>query len=145
MAKPPSIWTASTLRLAMSTQGCGSVDHDTWIVPASPGVVRRADAGTSVRHFTQEGVNVFDQFKYELRRFSVSKIPTSESVFEMHFRQRIPEGWSQVATDILHKNISVKQVFRKPMAAWVVSVPSSRWLTVWPIAGSSGRTLQLLL
>ncbi len=58
------------------------------------------------RHFTQEGVNVFDQFKYELRS-SVIKNPTGESVFEMHDVE-VPEGWSQVATDIL-----AQKYFRK--------------------------------
>lgn len=58
------------------------------------------------RHFTKEGTSPFDQFTYELRS-SVIKNPNGDKVFEMN-NVEVPEGWSQVATDIL-----AQKYFRK--------------------------------
>ena len=58
------------------------------------------------RHFTKEGVSPFDQFTYESRS-SVIKNPSGDKVFEMN-NVEVPEGWSQVATDIL-----AQKYFRK--------------------------------
>jgi ribonucleoside-diphosphate reductase alpha chain len=58
------------------------------------------------RHFTKEGVSPFDQFTYELRS-SVIKNPNGDKVFEMNDVE-VPEGWSQVATDIM-----AQKYFRK--------------------------------
>lgn len=58
------------------------------------------------RHFTKEGTSPFDQFTYELRS-SVIKNPNGDKVFEMNDVE-VPEGWSQVATDIM-----AQKYFRK--------------------------------
>jgi ribonucleoside-diphosphate reductase alpha chain len=58
------------------------------------------------RHFTIEGVNVFDQFEYDYRS-SVIRNPSGEVVFEMT-NVEVPKGWSQIATDIL-----AQKYFRK--------------------------------
>ncbi|WP_295672720.1 vitamin B12-dependent ribonucleotide reductase [uncultured Mucilaginibacter sp.] len=58
------------------------------------------------RHFTRESINVFDQFKYEMRA-SVIRNPSGDAVFEMNDVE-VPTSWSQVATDIL-----AQKYFRK--------------------------------
>lgn len=55
---------------------------------------------------TKEGVSAFDLFKYDLRS-SVIKKPDGSIVFEM-LNVEVPEGWSQVATDIM-----AQKYFRK--------------------------------
>ena len=59
-----------------------------------------------LRHYTQEGVNVFDLFEYDLRS-SVIRNPNGEKVFEMTDVE-VPRHWSQIATDIL-----AQKYFRK--------------------------------
>ncbi|WP_448700908.1 vitamin B12-dependent ribonucleotide reductase [Mucilaginibacter sp. AW1-3] len=58
------------------------------------------------RYFSQEGVNVYDQFVYE-KRSSVIRNPSGDAVFEMNDVE-VPASWSQVATDIL-----AQKYFRK--------------------------------
>ena len=58
------------------------------------------------RRFTNEGVNVFDQFEYDYRS-SVIRNPSGEIVFEMNHVE-VPKQWSQIATDIL-----AQKYFRK--------------------------------
>ena len=58
------------------------------------------------RQNTVEGVSPFDQFTYDMRS-SVIKKPDGSTVFEMK-NVEVPEGWSQVATDIL-----AQKYFRK--------------------------------
>ncbi|HWZ03587.1 MAG TPA: hypothetical protein VNX40_08220, partial [Mucilaginibacter sp.] len=58
------------------------------------------------RHFTRDSINVFDQFKYEMRS-SVIRNPSGDAVFEMNDVE-VPASWSQVATDIL-----AQKYFRK--------------------------------
>ncbi|HEY4286146.1 MAG TPA: adenosylcobalamin-dependent ribonucleoside-diphosphate reductase [Puia sp.] len=58
------------------------------------------------RRFTKEDTLVFDQFKYDYRS-SVIRNPSGEVVFEMN-NVEVPEGWSQIATDIL-----AQKYFRK--------------------------------
>jgi ribonucleoside-diphosphate reductase alpha chain len=58
------------------------------------------------RRFTQEGVNVFDQFEYDYRT-SIIRNPSGEVVFEMN-NVEVPKQWSQIATDIL-----AQKYFRK--------------------------------
>ena len=58
------------------------------------------------RRFTQDGVNVFDQFEYDYRT-SVIRNPSGEIVFEMN-NVEVPRQWSQIATDIL-----AQKYFRK--------------------------------
>ena len=59
-----------------------------------------------LRRFTKEGVTPFEQFQYSYRT-SVIKNPTGEKVFEME-NVEVPQGWSQIATDIL-----AQKYFRK--------------------------------
>lgn len=58
------------------------------------------------RHFSKDGKNVYDLFKYE-KRSSVIRNPTGDAVFEMNDVE-VPAAWSQVATDIL-----AQKYFRK--------------------------------
>lgn len=58
------------------------------------------------RHYTQDDVNVFDLFEYDLRS-SVIRNPNGEKVFEMTDVE-VPKHWSQIATDIL-----AQKYFRK--------------------------------
>src|SRR5688572_2920902 len=58
------------------------------------------------RRFTQENINVFDQFEYDYRT-SVIRNPSGEVVFEMN-NVEVPRQWSQIATDIL-----AQKYFRK--------------------------------
>ena len=58
------------------------------------------------RRFTKEGINVFDQFRYDYRT-SVIRNPSGEVVFEMT-NVEVPKQWSQIATDIL-----AQKYFRK--------------------------------
>lgn len=58
------------------------------------------------RHYTREGVSVFDLFEYDLRT-SVIRNPNGEKVFEMTDVE-VPRHWSQIATDIL-----AQKYFRK--------------------------------
>jgi ribonucleoside-diphosphate reductase alpha chain len=58
------------------------------------------------RYFSKEGINVYDQFKYE-KRSSVIRNPSGDAVFEMNDVE-VPAAWSQVATDIL-----AQKYFRK--------------------------------
>ena len=58
------------------------------------------------RHFTKDGIKVFDLFKYEMRS-SVIRNPSGDAVFEMNDVE-VPTSWSQVATDIL-----AQKYFRK--------------------------------
>src|SRR5690349_10932625 len=58
------------------------------------------------RRFTKEGIDVFDQFEYDLRT-SVIRNPSGEVVFEMT-QVEVPKQWSQIATDIL-----AQKYFRK--------------------------------
>jgi ribonucleoside-diphosphate reductase alpha chain len=58
------------------------------------------------RRFTQEGVNVFDQFEYDYRA-SIIRNPSGEVVFELN-NVEVPKQWSQIATDIL-----AQKYFRK--------------------------------
>ncbi len=58
------------------------------------------------RHYTQEGLNVFDLFEYD-HRSSVIRNPNGEKVFEMTDVE-VPRHWSQIATDIL-----AQKYFRK--------------------------------
>lgn len=58
------------------------------------------------RHFTKDGRRPYDQFKYD-KRTSVIRNPDGEVVFEMKDVE-VPEGWSQIATDIL-----AQKYFRK--------------------------------
>jgi len=51
-------------------------------------------------------INMIDLYKYDLRS-SVIRNPEGDAVFEMH-NVEVPEGWSQVATDIL-----AQKYFRK--------------------------------
>lgn len=67
----------------------------------------KSGAGLSFqRHFTQEGVPVFDLFDYDYRT-SVIRNPNGEKVFEMTDVE-VPAHWSQIATDIL-----AQKYFRK--------------------------------
>jgi ribonucleoside-diphosphate reductase alpha chain len=58
------------------------------------------------RHFSKDGKNVYDLFKYE-KRSSVIRNPSGDAVFEMNDVE-VPAAWSQVATDIL-----AQKYFRK--------------------------------
>lgn len=58
------------------------------------------------RFRTKEGVSPFDQFTYDYRS-SVIKKPDGSVVFEMK-NVEVPQGWSQVATDIM-----AQKYFRK--------------------------------
>lgn len=58
------------------------------------------------RQYTQEGVSVYDLFKYDYRT-SVIRNPNGEKVFEMTDVE-VPAHWSQIATDIL-----AQKYFRK--------------------------------
>ncbi|MBL7811950.1 MAG: vitamin B12-dependent ribonucleotide reductase [Bacteroidetes bacterium] len=58
------------------------------------------------RQNTKEGVSPFDQFVYDMRS-SVIKKPDGSVVFEMR-NVEVPQGWSQVATDIM-----AQKYFRK--------------------------------
>jgi ribonucleoside-diphosphate reductase alpha chain len=58
------------------------------------------------RRFTNDDVNVFDQFEYDYRA-SVIRNPSGEVVFEMN-NVEVPKQWSQIATDIL-----AQKYFRK--------------------------------
>jgi ribonucleoside-diphosphate reductase alpha chain len=58
------------------------------------------------RHYTREGVDVFDLFEYDYRS-SVIRNPNGEKVFEMTDVE-VPAHWSQIATDIL-----AQKYFRK--------------------------------
>ncbi|CAL1521487.1 vitamin B12-dependent ribonucleotide reductase [Chitinophaga sp. MM2321] len=58
------------------------------------------------RHFTKEDVRPYEQFVYDLRS-SVIRNPGGDIVFEMN-NVEVPEGWSQIATDIL-----AQKYFRK--------------------------------
>jgi ribonucleoside-diphosphate reductase alpha chain len=58
------------------------------------------------RKYTQDHVNVFDQFEYDYRT-SVIRNPSGEKVFEME-NVEVPKQWSQIATDIL-----AQKYFRK--------------------------------
>ncbi len=58
------------------------------------------------RHFTKDGVNVYDMFTYDYRT-SVIKNPNGSVVFEMN-NVEVPNFWSQVATDVL-----AQKYFRK--------------------------------
>lgn len=58
------------------------------------------------RHFTKDGVNVYDMFTYDYRT-SVIKNPNGSVVFEMN-NVEVPSFWSQVATDVL-----AQKYFRK--------------------------------
>ncbi len=58
------------------------------------------------RRFTEEDLNVFDQFEYDYRT-SVIRNPSGEVVFEMN-NCEVPKQWSQIATDIL-----AQKYFRK--------------------------------
>lgn len=58
------------------------------------------------RHFTREGVNVYDMFTYDYRT-SIIKNPNGSVVFEMN-NVEVPNFWSQVATDVL-----AQKYFRK--------------------------------
>ncbi|MDH4246515.1 MAG: vitamin B12-dependent ribonucleotide reductase [Deltaproteobacteria bacterium] len=58
------------------------------------------------RHFTREGVHPYDELKW-VRRRSVITEPNGTIVFEMKDAE-VPEGWSQLATDIV-----VSKYFRK--------------------------------
>lgn len=58
------------------------------------------------RHFTAAGKSPYDQFTYQTRS-SVIRNPTGDEVFRMDDVE-VPEGWSQVATDIL-----AQKYFRK--------------------------------
>lgn len=58
------------------------------------------------RHFTQDGVNPYDLFQYELRS-SVIRETSGRVIFEMNDVE-VPTFWSQVATDIL-----AQKYFRK--------------------------------
>ncbi|MBS1527919.1 MAG: vitamin B12-dependent ribonucleotide reductase [Bacteroidetes bacterium] len=60
------------------------------------------------RHFSKDGKNVYDLFKYE-KRSSVIRNPSGDAVFEMNDVE-VPASWSQVATDIL-----AQKYFRKAM------------------------------
>ena len=67
----------------------------------------------------------------------LSAIQRGEVVFEMN-NVEVPKQWSQIATDILHKNIFVKPVFLNLMAAWAAKPLLNRWHIAWPIAGEYG-------
>lgn len=58
------------------------------------------------RKYTNEDVNVYDQFEYDYRT-SVIRNPSGEVVFEMN-NVEVPKQWSQIATDIL-----AQKYFRK--------------------------------
>lgn len=58
------------------------------------------------RLYTEEGVSPYDMFQYT-RRTSVLRNPDGSPVFEMNDIE-VPEGWSQMATDIL-----AQKYFRK--------------------------------
>jgi len=64
------------------------------------------------RRFTQDGVNVFDQFEYDYRT-SVIRNPSGEVVFEMN-NVEVPKQWSQIATDILAQKYFRKAGVPKP-------------------------------
>jgi len=87
------------------------------------------------RRFTREGINVFDQFKYDYRT-SVIRNPSGEIVFEMT-NVEVPKTWSQIATDIiaqkyfrkagvpqpdgsLGRETSVKQVAHRMANCWMM-------------------------
>ncbi len=61
------------------------------------------------RRYTNDEVNVFDQFEYDYRT-SVIRNPSGEIVFEMN-NVEVPKQWSQIATDIL-----AQKYFRKGQA-----------------------------
>jgi ribonucleoside-diphosphate reductase alpha chain len=85
------------------------------------------------RFFTREGINVFDQFTYDLRT-SVIKDPSGKTIFEMSDVE-VPTTWTQTATDILAqkyfrragvpqpdgslgRETSIKQVARRLANCW---------------------------
>lgn len=87
------------------------------------------------RHFTNEGQSPYDQFTYT-KRTSVIRNPDGEVVFEMK-KVEVPEGWSQIATDILAQKYfrkagvpqadgseggetSVKQIVHRMVNCWKV-------------------------
>ncbi len=51
------------------------------------------------RYFTNDEVNVYDMFTYELRT-SLIKDPSGKTIFELN-NAEVPSTWSQTATDIL--------------------------------------------
>ena len=61
---------------------------------------------TFSRKYTKEGTSVFDLFTYDYRT-SIIRNPSGEVVFEMN-NVEVPQGWSQIATDIL-----AQKYFRK--------------------------------
>src|ERR1700712_3564675 len=81
------------------------------------------------RYFTQDGIPVYELFKYE-KRSSVIRNPSGDAVFEMNDVE-VPASWSQVATDIL-----AQKYFRKagiPKALKRVeeeTIPSWLWRSV---------------
>ena len=91
------------------------------------------------RRFTSEDVNVYDQFEYDYRT-SVIRNPSGEVVFEMN-NVEVPKQWSQIATDILHKNIFEKQVFRNRMEQRAEKHLQNRLHIAWPIAGGFGANV----
>ncbi len=58
------------------------------------------------RQFTKDGMSPFEMFDYDYRS-SIIKNPTGEVVFQMD-NVEVPNGWSQIATDIL-----AQKYFRK--------------------------------
>lgn len=58
------------------------------------------------RYYTVDDKNVYDLFDYDLRS-SVIRNPAGDAVFEM-YNVEVPNGWSQVATDIM-----AQKYFRK--------------------------------
>ncbi|MBC9931262.1 vitamin B12-dependent ribonucleotide reductase [Chitinophaga qingshengii] len=58
------------------------------------------------RYFTKDGMRPYEQFVYDLRS-SVIRNPGGDVVFEMN-NVEVPQGWSQIATDIL-----AQKYFRK--------------------------------
>ncbi len=87
------------------------------------------------RHFTREGLSPYDMFNYVMRT-SVIRNPEGDVVFRMDHVE-VPEGWSQIATDILAQKYfrkagvpqpdgseggetSVKQVVHRMVNCWKV-------------------------
>jgi hypothetical protein len=95
------------------------------------------------RKYTNEDVNVFDQFEYDYRT-SIIRNPSGEVVFEMN-NVEVPKQWSQIATDILAQKYFVKLVCLSLMVLQAEKLLPNKWLIVWLIAGECGENAMDIL
>jgi ribonucleoside-diphosphate reductase alpha chain len=89
------------------------------------------------RHFTKEGVNVFDLFTYSYRS-SIIRNPSGEVVFEMT-NVEVPRHWSQIATDIIaqkyFRKAGVPQADGSPGRETSVKQVAHRMANCWKVWG----------